>query len=442
MKKHFLLILLSILLICTTMLFAGCDDTSNNTNENGDGTTQTPSGDNSNGDNTSKFSLSSSLENCTIEGDKINITVPNSTNSFSFINAFNIPENYKWELHYDRSCLPSLNVVSKSVDLDEGNNTLYALFVNKSNTEDIYLYEILIHRVYNAELKYYMLSPNGSKTFIKADNIATKQDYTLTYIPNDSAFDVGHNFSHYENIVGEKITSVNISTSTDIFIIQKANLYTITLDVNGGQSLDKTQISVTYGATYELPTPQKVDFEFNGWHTADNVLIKNNGTWDIANNITLKASWTNEYITYTGTAGDTFLSSLIKTTATIKNETDTNNETKTTYSVDFEFDPTLSSAVNEVKEWDFEIELVISVLVQYYDIRGQYQTCNLTFYTLRGAVGSDYFYKYSYNLGSYVTPSSMQILLQQEKGAGCTLIGYETNTFSYTYKVSGSITYK
>ena len=55
MKKHFLLILLSILLICTIMLFAGCDDTPDSTNENGDGTTQTPSGDNSNGDNTSKF---------------------------------------------------------------------------------------------------------------------------------------------------------------------------------------------------------------------------------------------------------------------------------------------------------------------------------------------------------------------------------------------------
>lgn len=442
MKKHFLLILLSAFLICSTIIFAGCDNTPDNTDENGGGTTETPSGDNTNTGDTSKLSLTTNIENCTIEDDKINITVSNDTKSFSFINAFNTPENYKWELHYDKACLPSLNVVSKSVDLDEGDNVLYALFVNKENSEEIYLYEILIHRIYNADLKYYVVSPNGSKTFVKSENIVTKQDYALTYIPNDSFWDVGHIFSHYENNAGDKITSINISTSTDVLIVQKANSYTITLDVNGGTSLDKSKITVTYGAFYELPTPQKVDCLFEGWYSDDNDFITNSGTWNIANNITLKAHWANEYITYTGSSGDEFLNSLFKTTPTTKNEIEANNETQTTYSVEFEFDPTLSSAVNEAKEWDFEIELVISVFVQYYDIRGQYQTCNLTFYVLRGAIGSDHFYKYSYNLGYFVTPSSMQILLQQEKGIGCTLIGYETSRFSYTYKISGTITYK
>ena len=36
-------------------------------------------------------------------------------------------------VYYDKSCLPNLNVVSKTADLTSGENILYALFVNKNN---------------------------------------------------------------------------------------------------------------------------------------------------------------------------------------------------------------------------------------------------------------------------------------------------------------------
>ena len=84
----------------------------------------------------------SDIENSVIEGNTIRFDVSNETDSFSFINAFTISENYRWELHWDKACIPSLNIVSKSVNLENGDNVLYALFINKNNTEDIHLYEL------------------------------------------------------------------------------------------------------------------------------------------------------------------------------------------------------------------------------------------------------------------------------------------------------------
>ena len=433
MKKNIFLalILLSVLLICSAIWLVGCNKT-----------TQTPSGNDPDNTSSSKFSLSTDWENCRIEGDKVHITVSNSTQSVSLINAFSIPETYKWELHYDRACLPSLTIVSKSVDLDEGDNILYALFINNNNADDIYLYEIIVHRVYEAELRYCLVSPHGTTQSIQIQRISTKQDYSLTYIPPDYFFDVGYGFSHYENEHGDIVTSVNISKTTEVFIVQKANSYVITLDVKGGKSLSNNQITVIYGDSYALPIPTKDDHAFAGWYTSDNTLIQSSGKWNIAGDITLNASWINEYETYTGSLGDEFLGTLLNTTPKIKTETNSYGETQTVYSVYFELKPSFLASIQELKSWNLTIELGIRVFVQYYDIRGRYQTCELTLYTSLGALAVDHYYKYSCDLGTWATPSSMQVHLQQEKGLGCTLIEYATDGFSYTYRVSGTITYK
>lgn len=285
MKKHFLLILLSILLICTIMLFAGCDDTPDSTNENGDGTTQTPSGDDSNGDNTSEFSLSANLENCTIEGDNISIAVSNSTNSFSFINAFNIPENYKWELHYDKSCLPSLNVVSKSVDLDEGDNTLYALFINKSNSDEIYLYEILVHRT-----AYISVKVNTGVDTPK--NYSCLEGTTIKELKIDIPTYDDRQFKKLQ-INGATVTEDYILTnSCTINVIYEMNKYTVNFIDENNNIIYQTVCEHGTYATFagEMPpatyrediieqsyTTQGNVYEYNiiGWEGIDNKITDN-----------------------------------------------------------------------------------------------------------------------------------------------------------------------
>lgn len=88
------------------------------------------------------FSITINIEGSRIEDNRIIFSVHKDVSSYSFINAFTIPSQYKWELHWDKECLSSLNIASKTVDLIEGDNLLYALFINKNNPEDVYFYEI------------------------------------------------------------------------------------------------------------------------------------------------------------------------------------------------------------------------------------------------------------------------------------------------------------
>ncbi len=75
----------------------------------------------------------------------------------------------------------------------------------------------------------------------------------------------------------------------------KAKTYTVTLNVNGGNALSQTTISVTYGESYELPTPTHAEandmfYTFVGWKNgSESVSIS--GTWTIADDVTFAAEW-------------------------------------------------------------------------------------------------------------------------------------------------------
>ena len=132
-------------------------DSSSNSNVDKTPDSSTDSSSNAN-EEIQRFSLSTNIENCTITSTTIQFSVSWDTYSYSFIHSFNIPTNYKWELHYDKSCFPNLNVVSKTADLTAGENTLYALFVNKNDAEEIYLYEIHIYKEYRSAVGTYSRS--------------------------------------------------------------------------------------------------------------------------------------------------------------------------------------------------------------------------------------------------------------------------------------------
>ena len=70
----------------------------------------------------------------------------------------------------------------------------------------------------------------------------------------------------------------------------EANTYTITLNPNGG-SIDNLTMEVTYGQSYELPTPEKAGYTFENWG------IGQKGIWSYAEDKNLYAQY--EIITYT-----------------------------------------------------------------------------------------------------------------------------------------------
>lgn len=66
--------------------------------------------------------------------------------------------------------------------------------------------------------------------------------------------------------------------------------YTVSLDANGG-TLTETSVTVTLNKKYELPTPTKVGYTFEGWMQGTS-LIPTTGKWTIESDISVKASWT------------------------------------------------------------------------------------------------------------------------------------------------------
>lgn len=69
----------------------------------------------------------------------------------------------------------------------------------------------------------------------------------------------------------------------------QVNTYTVTFDANGG-SVSPTSKTVTYDASYTLPTPTRTGYTFAGWYNGSTKYT--GGTWKTASNTTLTASWT------------------------------------------------------------------------------------------------------------------------------------------------------
>jgi hypothetical protein len=87
----------------------------------------------------------------------------------------------------------------------------------------------------------------------------------------------------------------NIAENVTITVHWAANTYTVKLNANGG-TCSVTEIIVTYGEAYTLPTDlQKASSVFEGWKL-NGTVIANTGTWTwtTAGSFELTASWQSE----------------------------------------------------------------------------------------------------------------------------------------------------
>ncbi|MCL2522494.1 MAG: InlB B-repeat-containing protein, partial [Erysipelotrichales bacterium] len=147
---------------------------------------------------------------------------------------------------------------------------------------------------------------NGGNTLTPATQTVTfAQAYTL---PTPTR--TGHTFNGWYN--GTELIPLtgtwDIANNVTLIASWTANTYTITFDVNGGNTLSPNTQAVTFGQTYSLPTPTRTGFTFAGWYNGS-TNVSSNGTWDIADNVTLRAEWTaNTYtITFNVNGGNALL---------------------------------------------------------------------------------------------------------------------------------------
>lgn len=210
-------------------------------------------------------------DNGKIKDNLISINVCSLTENYSFINTFTISNNFKWELHYEQECLPELNIVSKTVDLIGKNNQFYALFINKNNSDDIYLYKVVITKecAYSEEtIKESTCNMEGQIKY------TCKYNSSHTY--NESMEKLDHNLDYDGNCS-------NIGCTFQKY----GPYYTITFNSDGESS--HNQIEVQKTRPFQLPTPTKQGYKFLGWYYGDKKIEDGNYPYDY--NITLVARW-------------------------------------------------------------------------------------------------------------------------------------------------------
>ena len=104
----------------------------------------------------------------------------------------------------------------------------------------------------------------------------------------------GYTFAGWFDAEGNEVTPETVySVEGDLSVTAKwtANTYEVTLDPNNGK-LEDTTIEVTYGEPIgELPTPTRDGYTFAGWVDAEGNKVTADTIYDVADDITLIASW-------------------------------------------------------------------------------------------------------------------------------------------------------
>lgn len=67
------------------------------------------------------------------------------------------------------------------------------------------------------------------------------------------------------------------------------NSYKLTLDVNGGNSLEKDGFKINYDEKFSLEVPTRTGYTFDGWYNESSKV--ESGTWKYLEDVTLKAKW-------------------------------------------------------------------------------------------------------------------------------------------------------
>lgn len=142
------------------------------------------------------------------------------------------------------------------------------------------------------------------------------EDYPVQYaVPGDAlALDeitrVGYDFNGWYLDDQRLRPGAVLSVSQDITVVADwiAQIYTVTLDVDGGGEINTTTFNVTFGESYTLPTPESNDpmKSFAGWYTetkgAGICYAGYDGSsvmaWNDDYNVTLYASWVDIFTFY------------------------------------------------------------------------------------------------------------------------------------------------
>ena len=221
--------------------------------------------------------ISSVLE---VNGEIATATVSNATATFSFLNDIKVADGASYILANDIGCQ---NVIaSKTVALEEGDNTYYLLVTNDT-AQKLYTVTIRRHPIYTVEF-----NTNGGTSvetlYIEEGNIVEMQETSKTgytfvgWTLNNEA--VSFPYTIKENVIFDaKFTIIS---------------YSIEYHLNGGANNESNVNSYTVEDLVTFGAPTRDYYTFNGWYDNENFEGSNVTEISVGNigNKTFYAKWT------------------------------------------------------------------------------------------------------------------------------------------------------
>ena len=135
-----------------------------------------------------------------------------------------------------------------------------------------------------------------------------RNSYSITWLANDETFDTTLNVKYGDAIVlpsgtpdnktgytfasWQHVPSTMPAQNSSYEATWTANTYTVTFDVNGGETLDVSSKEITYDSTYgTLPSPTYVGYQFVNWTDASGAIVTASTILRNASDHDLTATW-------------------------------------------------------------------------------------------------------------------------------------------------------
>ena len=207
-----------------------------------------------------------------VTGTNVYGKLSNTTATFSFVAEVSVSGNATFEVYRDLECEDI--ITDKIVSLNTGDNTFYIREYIGGELNALYTVTIRRRPMYTVTFD----TKGGTAV---AEQVIEEDGFVV--IPTTTK--EGYTFAGWDTDLTLPITDGKTVSAQWI-----GNPYVVTYDVNKG-TLTNTTTNVVMGEDFTLEAPTRTGYTFVGWYNGT-APIALTGTWNIAENVTLKAEWT------------------------------------------------------------------------------------------------------------------------------------------------------
>ena len=203
----------------------------------------------------------------------VEFEVGSNVDTYYFLDNVTVHELSEWYLFEDKH--GQNEIITKTVDLNEGYNIFYILVRSESGHNMLYTIEIYKLSLFKVEFQNDYIDDIVSLMFIEEGNLIETIPSAIEKPGHDFiGWDYDFTFAVYENLLIKPVWS--------------PNTYTINFNMNGADD-DFDDLEVEYDSFVTLQEPTKIGHIFQGWYRND--VEFESGVWKHDTDLTLKAKW-------------------------------------------------------------------------------------------------------------------------------------------------------